>query len=179
MGVNRLTPIVVLAAWLAACGAALGPSPASASGSDLAAFDFLFGGTTAKFSGDRRWQPTLWIDGTAGVAGPLHLGGYFQWLGKSWPLEDPGLGGGGMIAIRPNLKKLRITGAFTGGYLKVPLPTHSEGAGTIGALFGLGYSFLYWMGMEARGRWMQYFRMPDGAPSSAWSIEVGLSFFVK
>jgi hypothetical protein len=179
MGVNRLTPIVVLAAWLAACGAALGPSPASASGSDLAAFDFLFGGTTAKFSGDRRWQPTLWIDGTAGVAGPLHLGGYFQWLGKSWPLEDPGLGGGGMIAIRPNLKKLRITGAFTGGYLKVPLPTHSEGAGTIGALFGLGYSFLDWMGMEARGRWMQYFRMPDGAPSSAWSIEVGLSFFVK
>jgi hypothetical protein len=179
MGVNRLTPIVVLAAWLAACGAALGPSPASASGSDLAAFDFLFGGTTAKFSGDRRWQPTLWIDGTAGVAGPLHLGGYFQWLGKSWPLEDPGLGGGGMIAIRPNLKKLRITGAFTGGYLKVPLPTHSEGAGTIGALFGLGYSFLDWMGIEARGRWMQYFRMPDGAPSSAWSIEVGLSFFVK
>jgi hypothetical protein len=179
MGVNRFTPIVVLAAWLAACGAALGPSPASASGSDLAAFDFLFGGTTAKFSGDRRWQPTLWIDGTAGVAGPLHLGGYFQWLGKSWPLEDPGLGGGGMIAIRPNLKKLRITGAFTGGYLKVPLPTHSEGAGTIGALFGLGYSFLDWMGIEARGRWMQYFRMPDGAPSSAWSIEVGLSFFVK
>jgi hypothetical protein len=107
------------------------------------------------------------------------LGAYFQWLGKNWPLDDPGLGGGGMIALRPNIKKLRITGAFTGGYLKVPLPGQSEGAGTIGALFGLGYSFLRWMGFEARGRWMQYFRMPDGAPNHAWSIEAGFSFFVK
>jgi hypothetical protein len=175
MGVKRFAPMVVFAA----CIAAVGPSPASASDSDLAAFDILFGGTTAEFTGNRKWQPTLWLDGTAGVAGPLHLGAYFQWLGKSWPLEDPGLGGGGMIALRPNIKKLRITGAFTGGYLKVPLPNESEGAGTIGALFGLGYSFLDWMGIEARGRWMRYFRMPDGAPNYAWSIEAGFSFFVK
>ena len=84
-----------------------------------------------------------------------------------------------MIALRPNVKKLRITGAFTGGYLRVPLPTHAEGAGTIGALFGLGYGFLSWMGVEARGRWMRYFRMPVDAPDSAWTIEAGLSFFVK
>lgn len=174
-GVKQLTPSLALAA----CLILLGPSAASAGNSDVAAFDLLFGGTVAKFNGDRKWQPTLWLDGTAGVAGPLHLGAYFQWLGRSWPLEDPGLGGGGVIALRPNVKKLRITGAFTGGYLKVPLPGRSEGAGTIGALFGLGYSFLSWMGFEARGRWMRYFGMPDGAPSYAWSIEAGLSFFVK
>ncbi len=175
MGVKRFT----LIALLALCVGAAGPSSARASETDLVAFDLLFGGTTAKFGGDRKWQPTLWLDGTAKVAGPLHLGAYFQWLGKNWPLDDPGLGGGGMIALRPNIKKLRITGAFTGGYLKVPLPGQSEGAGTIGALFGLGYSFLRWMGFEARGRWMQYFRMPDGAPNHAWSIEAGFSFFVK
>jgi hypothetical protein len=95
------------------------------------------------------------------------------------PLEDSGLGGGGMIALRQNVKKLRITGAFTGGYLKVPLPLGSQGEGTIGALLGLGYPLLSWMGVEARGRWMRYFRMPDGAPNHAWSIEAGLSFFVK
>ncbi|UCH28202.1 MAG: hypothetical protein JSV06_07860 [Myxococcales bacterium] len=172
---KRFAPIVVLAVSLAIQS----PSPAAASENDIAAFDVLFGGTTAKFAGQRKWQPTLWLDGTAGVAGPLHLGAYFQWLGRSWPLEDPGFGGGGMIALRPNVKKLRITGAFTGGYLKVPLPMGSEGAGTIGALFGLGYSLLDWMGVEVRGRWMRYFRMPDGAPQYAWSIEAGFSFFVK
>jgi hypothetical protein len=175
MGVKRFAPIVLLMS----CMAALSPSSAAAEESDLAAFDILFGGTAAKFVGQRKWQPTLWLDGTAGVAGPLHLGAYFQWLGQSWPLEDPGFGGGGMIALRPNIKKLRITGAFTGGYLKVPLPSRSEGAGTIGALFGLGYAVLSWMGFEVRGRWMRYFRMPDGAPDYAWSIEGGFSFFVK
>ena len=175
MGVKHFALMLVLAV----CVAFVAPSSASAGDSDVAAFDLLFGGTVAKFAGDRKWQPTLWLDGTARAAGPLHLGAYFQWLGRSWPLEDPGLGGGGMIALRPNIKKLRITGAFTGGYLKVPLPARSEGAGTIGALFGLGYSLLSWMGLEARGRWMRYFRMSEGAPSYAWSIEAGLSFSVK
>jgi hypothetical protein len=175
MGVKRFAPVVVLMLVFVA----FGPGRAGASETDVAAFDILFGGTTAQFAGNRKWQPTLWLDGTARIAGPLHLGAYFQWLGQSWPLEDPGFGGGGMIALRPNVKNLRITGAFTGGYLKVPLPDQSKGAGTIGALFGLGYSFLDWMGVEARGRWMRYFRMPEGAPGYAWSIEAGLSFFVK
>ena len=70
MGVKRFAPIVVLA-W---CVAAWNPSTVAAEESDLAAFDILFGGTTAKFAGQRKWQPTLWLDGTAGVAGPLHIG---------------------------------------------------------------------------------------------------------
>jgi len=102
MGVKRFAPIVVLACALGA----FSPSAANASESDVAAFDILFGGTTAKYFGQRKWQPTLWLDGSAGVAGPLHLGAYFQWLGRSWPLQDPGFGGGGMIALRPNVKNL-------------------------------------------------------------------------
>lgn len=176
MGVKRFVPMLVLAVSLAMLSQ---PKTASAADSDLAVFDGFFGGTTSKYAGNRKWQPTLWVDGTWGAAGPLHIGAYFQWLGQSWPLEDPGLGGGGMIALRPNIKKLRITGAFTGGYLRVPLPTHNEGAGTIGGLFGLGYGFLSWMGIEARGRWMRYFRMPAQAPQNAWSIELGLNFFVN
>lgn len=164
------------------CWLALTPwttPPAHAADRDLVAFDALFGGTVSKFGGDRSWQPSLWIDGSYGVAGPLHLGGYFQWLGRNWPLDDPGLGGGGMLALRANVKKLRISGAFTGGYMRVPLPGRVEGAGTIGAFGGLGYGFLRWMGIEARGRWTRYFNMPTDAPNHAWSIEAGLSFFVK
>ena len=146
---------------------------------DLATFDALFGGTVARYAGARKWQPSLWIDGSWGAAGPLHIGAYFQWLGRSFPLDDPGFGGGGLIALRGNIKKLRVSGAFTGGYLRVPLPIGSEGAGTIGAFAGLGYGFLSWMGFEARGRWMRYFRMPEGAPRQAWTIEAGFSFFVK
>jgi hypothetical protein len=89
------------------------------------------------------------------------------------------LGGGGLIALRTNIKNLRLSGAFGGGYLGVPLPTHVEGAGTISAFAGLGYGFFDWMGFEARGRWMRYFRMPSDAPTQAWTIEAGFSFFVK
>lgn len=149
------------------------------SGGDLATFDGMFGGTVSKFAGTRKWQPSLWIDGTYGPIGPLHIGGYFQWLGRSFPLDDPGFGGGALIALRADIKKLRLSGAFTGGYLGVPLPDRVDGSGTIGAFAGLGYGFLSWMGFEVRGRWMRYFRMPPDAPTQAWTIEAGFSFFVR
>lgn len=155
------------------------PARAEASDRDIVVFDAVFGGTVSKFSGQREWQPSLWIDGSYGVAGPLHLGGYFQWLGQSFPLDSPGLGGGALLALRKNVKKLRMSGAFGGGYLKVPLPNEREGAGTISAFGGLGYGFLSWMGLEVRGRWERYFKMPPDAPNHAWSIEAGISFFVK
>lgn len=155
------------------------PASAKSGNRDIATFDGMFGGTVARFSGARKWQPSLWLDGTWSPAGPFHIGGYFQWLGRSFPLDDPGFGGGALIALRANIKKLRMSGAFTGGYLGVPLPARVEGAGTIGAFGGLGYGFLSWMGFEVRGRWMRYFRMPVDAPNHAWTIEAGLSFFVK
>ena len=176
MGVKRFAPALVVLCLFAV----LDPvRTASADSYDLVIFDGVFGGTISKFSGQRKWQPTLWLDGSYGVAGPLHLGAYFQWLGRSWPLDNPGFGGGAQIALRANIKKLRISGAFTGGYLGVPLVTHVEGTGTIGAFAGLGYGFLEWMGFEVRGRWTRYFKMPPGAPNHAWSIEGGLSFFIN
>ena len=97
-------------------GAFLDPiQTASADPYDLVIFDGVFGGTVSKFSGQRKWQPSLWLDGSYGVAGPLHIGAYFQWLGRSWPLDDPGFGGGAQLALRANVQKLRISGAFAGG----------------------------------------------------------------
>ncbi len=169
----------VLGALLAFC-VVFGPTrTASADPYDLVIFDGLFGGTVAKFNGQRKWQPTLWIDGSYGVAGPLHIGGYFQWLGRSWPLDDPGFGGGGMLSLRGNIKGLRLTGGFAGGYLGVPLVSRVEGTGTISASVGLGYGFLTWLGFEVRGRWTRYFKMPAGAPTQAWTIEGGFSFFIN
>jgi len=180
VGVKRFAPVVVVlgSLALAAC-VVLGPARTASADTDLVVFDGVFGGTVSKFAGQRKWQPSLWVDGSYGVAGPLHLGGYFQWLGRSFPLDDPGFGGGGLIALRGNIKSLRISGAFAGGYLGVPLPTHVEGTGTISAFAGLGYGFLSWMGFEARGRWMRYFKMPPDAPNHAWSIEGGFSFFIN
>jgi hypothetical protein len=155
------------------------PVDANKGNRDIATFDGMFGGTVAKFAGTRKWQPSLWLDGSWSPVGPLHIGGYFQWIGRSFPLDDPGFGGGALIALRADIKKLRLSGAFTGGYLGVPLPTRVDGSGTIGAFAGLGYGFLSWMGFEARGRWMRYFRMPPGAPTQAWTIEAGFSFYVK
>lgn len=177
--VKRLAPIVVLLSALATLGAGLGSARTARADTDLVVIDGVFGGTVSKFAGRKEWQPSLWVDGSYGVAGPLHLGGYFQWLGKSFPLDDPGLGGGGLIALRWNIKNLRLAGTFTGGYLGVPLPDDVRGAGTIGAFVGLGYGFLSWMGFEARGRWMRYFNMPSDAPNHSWSIEAGFSFFIN
>ncbi|TNF61668.1 MAG: hypothetical protein EP303_05255 [Deltaproteobacteria bacterium] len=178
MGVKRFAPVLVVLSALAVLSPAAGAS-ADKGNRDLAVFDATFGGTISKFAGVRKWQPSLWLDATWGAAGPLHLGAYFQWIGKSFPLDDPGFGGGGLIALRWNVKNLRVSGAFTGGYLGVPLPDRVQGAGTIGAFAGLGYGFLSWMGFEARGRWMRYFNMPSGAPNHAWTVEAGFSFFVK
>ena len=176
MGVKRFAPTLVVLCSLVV----LGPTrTASADPYDLVVFDGVFGATLSKFNGQRKWQPTLWLDGSYGVAGPLHIGAYFQWLGKSWPLDDPGFGGGAMIALRGNIKKLRISGAFNGGYLGVPLVTRVEGTGTISAFAGLGYALLEWMGIEVRGRWMRYFKMPPGAPNHAWSMEAGFSFSIN
>jgi hypothetical protein len=181
MGVKRFAPMVILLSSLGVMGFA---QPAFAD-TDVVVFDGVFGGTVSKFAGQRKWQPTLWLDGSYGVAGPLHLGAYFQWIGRSWPLENPGFGGGAMIALRGNIKKLRLSGAFTGGFLGVPLPSlgvalpsYVERSGTIGSFVGIGYGFLSWMGLEVRGRWARYFRMPPGAPNHAWSVEAGFSFFI-
>lgn len=175
MGVKRLAiALLACSLWVT-----WRPAHAEASDRDIVVFDAVFGGTVSKFSGQHKWQPSLWIDGSYGVAGPLHLGGYFQWLGRSFPLDRPGFGGGALLALRKNVKKLRMSGAFAGGYLGVPLPNQVEGAGTISAFAGLGYGFLSWMGIEARGRWERYFKMPPDAPNHAWSIEAGISFFVK
>jgi len=174
-GVKRFAHILVISSVL---GAVLGPARPALAETDVVVVDAVFGGTISKFDGARKWQPTLWLDGAFRLAGPLQLGGYFQWLGKNSPIDDAGLGGGGLLALRWKVKNLRISGAFTGGYLRVPLPDTTRGAGTIGAFPGLGYAFLSWMGVEVRGRWMRYFNMPSGAPNHSWSIEAGLSFFI-
>ncbi len=175
---GRLAPVLVLLA--------LGlPVTASASDHDLVVFDAVYGGTVSKYSFGTKWQPSLWLDGSYGVVGPLHLGAYFQWLGEKFPLDNPGFGGGGLIALRRNIKKVRLTGAFGGGYLGVPVPSipnapfRHEGSGTITAFGGLGYGFLDFLGIEFRGRWARYFKMPVGTPDSAWSIEGGLTFFIE
>ncbi|MGB5697135.1 MAG: hypothetical protein WBM46_15875 [Polyangiales bacterium] len=174
----RFGPAFVLLASLMVLGVVVGPASRAAADTDLVVFDAVFGGTVSKFAGQRKWQPSLWLDGSYGVAGPLHLGAYFQWLGRSFPLDDSGFGGGGLIALRGNIRNLRLSGAFCGGYLGVPLPTYTEGSGTISAFVGLGYGFLSWMGFEARGRWMRYFKTPPGAPDQSWTIEAGFSFFI-
>jgi hypothetical protein len=180
MGVKRFTFMTTALCVVVASCALLGrPRIASADPYDLVVIDGVFGGTVSKFAGQRQWQPTLWIDGSYGVAGPFHVGGYFQWLGRSWPLDNPGFGGGGMLALRGNIKSLRLSGAFAGGYLGVPLVTYVKGTGNISAFVGVGYGFLDWLGFEARGRWMRYFKMPPGAPNHAWSIEAGFSFFIN
>lgn len=178
VAVMRPGPLAVVLTSLLVLALASGAPRRARAESDLVVFDAVFGGTVSKFAGERKWQPGLWLDGSYGVAGPLHLGAYFQWLGRSFPLDDPGFGGGALVALRGNIKNLRLSGAFGGGYLGVPLPTNVEGSGTISAFVGLGYGFLSWMGFEARGRWMRYFKMPAGAPDQAWTLEAGFSFFI-
>ena len=178
-GVKRPACLALFLFAVAVLGAGLGPPRTARADGDLVVLDGVFGGTVSSFAGRKQWQPTLWVDGSVRAAGPLHLGGYFQWLGKNFPLDQPGLGGGGLLALRWNVKHLRLSGAFTGGYLRVPLPNYVRGAGTIGSFFGLGYGFLSWMGAEVRGRWIRYFNMPSGAPNHSWSIEAGFSFFIN
>ena len=175
----RRFAIALLCLVCAALASAPSTGLADKGNRDVATFDGLFGGTISRFAGTRKWQPSLWLDASWGAVGPLHIGAYFQWIGRSFPLDDPGFGGGGMVGLRGDIKKLRLTGLFTGGYLGVPLPARVEGSGTIGAVAGLGYGFLSWMGFEVRGRWMRYFKMPPQAPTQAWTIEAGFSFFVK
>lgn len=177
--VKRLTPVLVFVSLSL-------PVTAVAGNHDTVVFDALYGGTVSKSSFGTKWQPTLWLDGSYGVVGPLHLGAYFQWLGQKFPLDNPGLGGGAFVALRRNVKKVRFTGAFGGGYLGVPVPStvadapyRREGSGTITAFGGLGYGFIDFLGIEFRGRWARYFRMPAGAPNSAWSIEGGFTIFIE
>ncbi len=162
------------------------PVSATAADHDAFVFDVLYGGTVSKSSFGTKWQPTLWLDGSYGVVGPLHLGAYFQWLGETFALDNPGLGGGVFVGLRRNVKKVRFTGAFGGGYLGVPVPSpvvdvpyRREGSGTVTAFGGLGYGFIDFLGIELRGRWARYFRMPPGAPNSAWSIEGGFTIFFE
>lgn len=162
------------------------PGVAAAGDYDTAVFDVVYGGTVSKFATGTKWQPTLWIDGSYGVVGPLHVGAYFQWLGEKYPLDNTGVGGGALIALRRNIKKVRLTGAFGGGYLGVPVPSvppgtryRHEGSGTITAFGGIGYGFIDFLGIEFRGRWTRYFKMPTGTPDAAWSIEGGLTLFIE
>ena len=152
-------------------------APASA---DLGAISVMYGGSVSEIQGERTWQPTLWIDMNFAVAGPLHLGGYVQFLGESFPLDDPGAGGGFQVALRGEIKKkFRLTGAFNVGYLKVPIGnSEKEGAATISAFGAFGYAFLSWMAIETRFRWINYFKMSDGAPSIAWNMEGGFTFYI-
>lgn len=162
------------------------PAGARAAERDRVVIDAIYGATIAKFPTGRKWQPSLWFDGSYGVVGPLHIGAYFQWLGESFGLKNPGFGAGGLLALRKNVKKARLSLGFGGGYLGVPVPSdvpnapfRHEGAGTITVIGGIGYGFLSFLGIDLRGRWARYFRMPVGTPDNAWSLEAGLTFFFK
>ncbi|MEM7434574.1 MAG: hypothetical protein AAF436_05430 [Myxococcota bacterium] len=162
------------------------PTTAHATGHDVVVVDLLYGTTISSFGGATKWQPSLWLDGSYGVVGPLHLGAYFQWLGSEFGLKDPGFGGGAFVALRKNINKARLSAAFGGGGLGVPVPREApetgfrkEKSGSITALVGIGFGFLDFMGFEFRGRWARYFKMPPGTPDNAWSLEAGLSVFIR
>ena len=158
---------------------ALGLAGQAASASaDLGAVSVMYGGTVSRVDGDREWQPSLWFDLTWAAIGPLHPGGYVHLLGESFPLDNPGVGGGLTIQLRFDIKKLRLNGAFNTGYLNnVAVREEREGAWNISAFGGLGYAFLSWMAFEVRFRWMRYFRL-SGGPDRAWTPEGGLVFFI-
>ena len=64
MGVKRFAPAAIVLCLLAAFWALLAPvQTASADPYDLVVLDGVFGGSVAKFNGQRKWQPTLWVDG--------------------------------------------------------------------------------------------------------------------
>lgn len=147
----------------------------------MAAISALYGGSVSKVSGDREWQPSLFIDVTFRAVGILHLGGYVQFLGEGFPLDDPGVGGGLTVNLRGDVKSVRLGGNFNTGYLKVPVGPNlqaREGAWNMSASGSFGYAFLKWMSFDVRVRWVRYFKMSDGAPERAWVPEGGFSFFI-
>ena len=158
------------------------PRDARASEHDVVVVNVLYGATFSNFGGDNKTQPSLWLDGSYGVVGPLHIGGYFQFLGEGFALSNPGYGGGAFLALRKNVSKARLSAAFGGGGLGVPVPRETsskERTGTLTAFLGLGYGFLDFLGIELRGRWARYFGMPPETPNNAWSLEGGLTIFIQ
>jgi hypothetical protein len=148
----------------------------------MASISGLYGGSVSKVSGDRKWQPSIWVDATFRAIGIFHVGGYMQFLGEDFPLDDPSVGGGVALALRGDIRSVRLGGGFNTGYMKVPVGANlqgREGAWNISAYGMIGYAFLKWMSFDVRARWIRYFSMDTaGAPDHAWVPEGGLSFFI-
>lgn len=138
------------------------------------------GATRVVNAGEVGWQPTLRTDFAFDVVGPLQAGMYGQLVGTEVPLQNPGIGGGLTLAVRPQLPivRLRPVIEFSGGRqrLRVPQPDEERVWVTTAAV-GLGIVASNIVTLEGRlsHTWLHGLESAD-LDDRAWQVTFGLRF---
>lgn len=138
------------------------------------------GATALSESGSTHWRPTLRLDATLGLVGPLDAGAYLQVVGSELPLGSPGLGAGLFLAVRPSVPFLgSVRPIMEASIGRHALPTDSQGtsdawAAALGG--GLAVELNPVVQLEARVHhsWLLGLDAASGLDESAWTVTAGL-----
>ncbi|HJK89790.1 MAG TPA: hypothetical protein RMH85_16240 [Polyangiaceae bacterium LLY-WYZ-15_(1-7)] len=138
-------------------------------------------GATGLDQADRSWHPTLRTDFAFDLVGPLQAGGYMQIMAAEVPLKSPGLGGGVLLALRPEIPvvHLRPLLELSGGRTQLTLAqNHKEVAWVTAAAVGLGVPIAQGAFFEARVTHQWFHQLPEDSAlaSRSWVVTGGLSF---
>lgn len=138
------------------------------------------GATALSDEGETVWRPTLRLDATLGLVGPLEGGAYLQVVGSELPLANPGLGAGLFVAVRPSIPFLgavRPIGEASIG--RHALPSESQGTSDAwAAALGVGLGIEVNPVVQLEGRvhhaWLLGLEEGSGLDESAWTVTAGL-----
>lgn len=145
-----------------------------------ASIGFGLGATTLTENGSTHWRPTLRLDATLGLVGPLEGGAYLQVVGSELPLGSPGLGAGLFAVVRPSIPFLgAVRPIFEASVGRHALPTDSQGTSDAwAAALGVGLGLELTPAVQLEGRvhhsWLLGLDEASGLDESSWDLTVGL-----
>lgn len=168
------------ATWCAALtlGTAAFAQPAAAQ-DRIGNVSVSMGALQLRETSSERWVPTMRAEAALDVLGPLQLGVYGNLVARSLPLQRPTLGGGGLIALRPEfaVSDLRPLLQVSTGRTRLPTTTGRSSAWVTSVAAGLGVRVSRIATVEARvtHHWHYGMNQSSELQTRAWEITAGAS----
>jgi hypothetical protein len=168
--------LALVASLLTSFAFALTPT---ARAEDSGVFAVQTGGLLLRHGAGEELHPTLRMEIGFRVAGPLLLGAFVQGTARALPFDDPGLGGGVLVSLRPEdpffgflIPSLEVSGA------RIQLPSQTRvDAWAASVSGGLGFRVAPIVAIEGRVAHSWYTGLPEGDSlgDTAWTVSAGVA----
>ncbi|MEM9067708.1 MAG: hypothetical protein AAGE52_04355 [Myxococcota bacterium] len=152
---------------------------AGVAAADVGTFNLQTGATQLDVVGETKWRPTLRADFAFDVWGPLQAGAFAQVMASGLPLRSPRLGGGLLVALRPEIPVVRLRPLLeaSAGRMQIAIGSgERESAWVTSVAAGLGIGLAPNTFLEARvtHSWLHQLPTNTRLENRTWLVSVGI-----